>query len=126
MADCALRDEFAAQRQAIGDVAIVGDSQAASGKFGKEWLDVTQDGFARGGIADMAEGRAPLQAVDDFFAGEMIADEAHAPFGVKAFAVKSDDARGFLAAMLKGMEAKCREGRRIGMTKDAKDAAFFA
>jgi hypothetical protein len=35
----------------------------------------------------------------------VIADQTHAPFGVKAFAVKGNNARGFLAAMLKRVEA---------------------
>ena len=53
-------------------------------KFGKQRLDIAQDGFAGGGIADMAEAGAALQAVDDLLAGEMIADQAHAAFGVES------------------------------------------
>ena len=55
----------------------------------------------------------------------MIADQAHAAFGVKAFAVKGDDAGGFLAAMLKGVEAECGERCRIGVAINAEDTAFF-
>ena len=57
LADGALRDQLAAQRQAIGEVAVVGDRKAARGEFGKERLHVAQDGLAGGGIAHMAERR---------------------------------------------------------------------
>jgi hypothetical protein len=40
-------------------------------------------------------------------------------------AVEADDARGFLAAMLKGVQAKGGERGGIGMVKDAEDAARF-
>ena len=55
----------------------------------------------------------------------MIADQAHAAFGIKAFAVKGDDAGGFLAAMLEGVEAEGGERCRIGMAVNAEDTAFF-
>jgi hypothetical protein len=56
----------------------------------------------------------------------MIADQAHAAFGVKALAVKGDDAGGFLAAMLKGVEAEGCQRCRIGVAINAEDTAFFA
>ena len=55
----------------------------------------------------------------------MIADQAHAAFGVKAFAIKGDDACGFLAAMLEGVKAERCERCRIGMAINAEDTAFF-
>jgi hypothetical protein len=55
LANGTLADEFAAQRQAVGDIAIVGDSEAARRKFGKQRLDIAQDGLAGGGIADMSK-----------------------------------------------------------------------
>ena len=36
----------------------------------------------------MAQGHATLQAIDDFFAGEMITDETHAAFGIETVTVK--------------------------------------
>ncbi len=104
----------------------MGNGEAARRKFGKQRLDIAQDGFAGRRIAHMAKARAALQAVDDLLAGEMIADEAHAAFGMEAFAVEGDDAGRFLAAMLKGVEAECGERCRIGMAVNAEDAAFFA
>jgi hypothetical protein len=55
----------------------------------------------------------------------MIADQAHAAFSVKAFAIEGDDAGGFLAAMLKGVKSECGERRRIGVAINAEDTAFF-
>jgi hypothetical protein len=34
----------------------MGDREAAAMQFGEERLDVAQDGLARGGVADMADG----------------------------------------------------------------------
>ena len=66
LANGALADEFAAQRQAIGDVAIVGNGEAAGRKFGKQRLDIAQDGFAGGGIADMAKAERPCRRLMTF------------------------------------------------------------
>jgi hypothetical protein len=74
----------------------------------------------------MAKARTALQAIDDFFTGEMIADETHAAFGVEALTIKRNDAGGFLAAVLQGMEAEGGERCRIGMAVDAEHTAFFA
>jgi hypothetical protein len=51
----------------------------------------------------MADGHNAGQALDHLTAGEGIADEAEAAFGMKAAAVEGDDAGGFLATMLEGV-----------------------
>jgi hypothetical protein len=117
---------FAAQRQAVGEVAVMGDCKTAGIEFGEERLDVAQDGFARGGVADMADGGGAGQALDHFAAGEGVADEAEAAFGMEALAVEGDDAGRFLAAMLEGVQAERGERRRIGMAVDAEYTAFLA
>ena len=73
----------------------------------------------------MAHRRHAGQPVDHLAAGEVIADEAHAAFGMEALAVERDDAGGFLAAMLQGVEAERRDGGGVGVSKNAEDAAFF-
>ena len=40
LANGALADELTAERQAIGDVAVVGHREAARRKFGKQGLDI--------------------------------------------------------------------------------------
>ncbi len=55
----------------------------------------------------------------------MVAHEAEAAFGVELLAVEAHDACRFLSPVLQGVQAQSREGRRIGVIEDAKDAAFF-
>jgi len=52
----AVLHEFTAQRQSIGEIAIVPNREAAGIELGEQWLDVAQDGGACRGIADMADG----------------------------------------------------------------------
>ena len=49
--------ELFAQRDAVGEVAVVADGEAAAFQFGEQRLHVAQDGFAGGRIADMTDGR---------------------------------------------------------------------
>ena len=57
LADAALRNQFAAQRQAVGEIAVMGHRQATGGEFGKQRLDVAENGFAGRRIAHMAQGQ---------------------------------------------------------------------
>src|SRR5262249_25211204 len=54
------------------------------------------------------------QAVDHLAAGEALAHEAHAALGVEALAIIGDDAGGFLAAMLQGVQSQRRDRRGLG------------
>jgi hypothetical protein len=74
----------------------------------------------------MADCHRAGQAVDHLAAGEGVADEAEPAFRMKAAAVIGDDAGGFLAAVLKGVEAERRDGGGIWVAVDAEDAAFLA
>ncbi len=71
-------DEIAAQGQAVCEIAVVGDGEAAGIQFGEEWLDIAQNGLAGGRIADMADRGLARQSLDRRGFGEMIADEAEA------------------------------------------------
>ena len=85
----AFAHQLAAQRQAVGEIAVVADGEAAGVQFGEQRLHVAQDGFAGGRIAHMADGDGAGQAVDHFAAGEGVADEAEAALGVEALAVEA-------------------------------------
>ena len=122
----AFAHELAAQRQAVGQVAVVADGEAAGFELGEQRLHVAQDGFAGGRIADMADRGGAGQAVDHLAAGEVVADEAHAALGVEALAVEGDDAGGLLAAVLERVQAERRDGGGVGMAEDAEHAAFLA
>src|SRR5262249_32939901 len=65
------------------------------------------------------------QAVDHLAAGEALAHEAHAALGVEALAIIGDDAGGFLAAMLQGVQSERRDRRGIGVAEHAEYAALL-
>ena len=118
--------ELAAQRQPVGEIAVVADRKTAGIELGEQRLHVAQDGGAGRGIADMADGDGAGQALDHFAAGEGVADQTEAAFAVEAAAVEGDDAGGFLAAMLKGVQSERGDGGGLGVAEDAEHAAFLA
>ncbi len=122
----AVAHELAAQRQAVGEIAVVADREAAAVEFGEQRLHVAQDGLAGGRIAHMADCRHAGQAVDHLAAGEGVADEAHPPLGMEALAVEGDDAGRLLAAMLERVQAERGDRGGVGMAEDAEDAALLA
>ena len=122
----AVAHQFAAQRQPVGEIAVMADRKAAGIELGEQRLHVAQDGGAGGGIADMADGGVAGQALDHLAAGEGVADQAEPAFAVKAAAVEGDDAGGFLAAMLQGVQSERGDGGGFGVAEDAEHAAFLA
>ncbi len=122
----AFGDEGAAQRKTVGEIAVVADRKAAAFELGEQRLHVAQDGFAGGGVADVAHRGGAGQAVDHLAAGKVVADQAHAAFGVEALAVEGDDAGGLLAAVLKGVQAERGDGCGVGVAEDAEHAALLA
>ena len=60
LADGAGGDQFAAQRQRIGEVAVVGDGEAAGVDVGEQRLHVAEDGVAGRRVAVVADGHAAL------------------------------------------------------------------
>ena len=118
-------NEFAPERQAVGEVAVVGDREAAGLEFGEQGLDVAQRRLAGRRVAHMADGRLARQAIDRRGAGKMIADQALATFRMKPHPVEGDDARRLLSAMLQGVQAERHDRRGVGMAEDAEDAAFL-
>ena len=126
LADRAVADEVAAQRQAVGEIAVMGDREAAAVELGEERLDVAQDGLAGGRVAHMADGREALEPLDGVAVGEAVADEAELALGMEDAAVEGDDAGRLLAAVLQGVQAERRDRRGVRVAEDAEDAAFLA
>ncbi len=124
--DRAFANQFAPQRLRIGEIAIVRDGEAARVQLREERLHIAQHGLAGRGVAHMADGRGAGQALDRALLGKMVADESQSALAVKAAAVKGDDARRLLAAMLERMQAQRGDRRGVGEIEDAKDAAIFA
>ncbi len=117
--------QLALERQRVGEVAVVGDGEAAAGKFGEQRLDVAQAVAAVGRVADVADGAVAGQAVDDLAGGEVVADEAGVALGMEGRAVEGDDAAGFLPAMLKRVQAERGQRRGVLMAEDAEHAALL-
>ena len=108
----------------VGDVAVVGDREAAAGEFGEEGLDVAQAFAACRRIARMADGAAALQPVHDRLLGEGVADQADMPLDVELGAVIGDDAGRLLSAMLQRMKPQRDDRGGVLPSEDAEHAAF--
>ena len=118
--------QFATQRQSVGEVAVVGNGEAAGIEFGEQRLHIPQDGAPGGGVAGVADSGAAGEAFDYLAAGEGVTDKAEPAFRVKAVAIEGHDAGSFLAAMLKCVKAKRSDRGGFGMAEDAEHAAFLA
>jgi len=118
--------QFAAQGQAVGEIAVMADGKAAGVELGKQRLHIAQDGCACRGVADMTDRDAAGQAFDDLAAGEGVADQPQPPLGMKPGSIVGDDAGGLLAAVLQGVETQSGDGGRRGMAKNAEHAALLA
>ena len=103
----------------------MGDGEAAEDEVGVERLHVPEDGVAGRGVAVVADGDAAGQAGDDLGVAEIVADQAHAAMRMEARAVVCDDPGRFLAAMLQGVQAECRDGGGVGHVPDAEHAALL-
>ena len=125
LAECAVADELAAKCEAVRQVAVMGDGEAAGLEFGEERLDVAENGLSGRRITVVADGGGAGQAFDDAGIGEVIADKTQTFLGVEALAVVGDDAGGFLAAMLEGVEAECGDRRGVRVSEDAEDTALL-
>ena len=119
-------NELPPEREPVGQIAVMGDREAAGLELGEQRLDIAQHGFAGGGIAHMADRGTPRQAVDGRRLGEVIADQPLAALRMEPGAVERDDARGLLAAMLQRMQPKRDDRGGIGVIEDAEDAALLA
>ena len=123
--DRAALHQVLAQGMGVGQIAVVGEGEAARAQFGEQRLHVAQGRLARGRIAHMADRRRALQAADDLLAGEDVADQAQIAVRVKLLSVPGDDARGLLPAVLQCMQAEHAVGGGIVMAENAEHAAFF-
>ena len=75
----AVAHQLAAERQPVGEIAVMADRKAAGIELGEQRLHVAQDGRAGGGIADMADREVAGQALDHLAAGKGVADQAQPP-----------------------------------------------
>ena len=117
---------LARKRARIGEIAVVGDGDAAAGQIGEQRLDVAHRRAARRRIAVVADGEGAFQVgrVRAVLA-EDVADQAGMALGDELALVVGDDAGGFLAAMLQRVQAEHGQRARVGMAENAEYAALL-
>jgi hypothetical protein len=119
-------DQLAPQRARIGQIAVMGDGEAARFEIGEQRLDIAQHGVAACRVPVVAHRRGTGQAADDVLAAEILPDLAERAMTVKLMAVEGDDTGGFLAPMLQCMQAERGQRGGIDVTVNAEDSAFLA
>ncbi len=113
-----------AQIDVVGQVAVVGQGDAAAFQVGVERLDIAQEAAAGGGVAGMADGRPAGQALDHVRSAEGFPDVAGLAVVMEALAVVAGDAAGLLAAVLQGVQAQRGEGAGRVVAEHAEHAAL--
>ena len=121
-----LLDQLAAERERVGQVAVVPERQAAEREVGVQRLDVAQQRRARGRVADVADRGVTGQRADHRLVAEVIADQPERPVAVEHPTVEADDAGRLLAAVLQGVQAEHGVGRGVVVAVDAEHAALLA
>ena len=122
--DGALRLQAAANLPGIGEGAVVADGDHQTAVLHHEGLGVDEHGGAGGGIAHVADGQMPRELIQDCGV-EDLGHQPQAPVHADPFAVAGDDAAGFLAPVLEGVEAEVGDAGRVRVPVDAEDAAVF-
>ncbi len=119
-------DQLLAEREGVGEIAVVGDGEPARIDVRIERLHVLERRLAGRRVAVVTDRHIALEAVDDAGLVEVVADEAEATLGVELGAVIGDDAGRLLAAVLERVQAERGQGRGIGVPKNTEDPAFLA
>ena len=112
------------QDTGIDQVAIMGNRNRTMGVFNDKGLGVLEMALSCGGIAVVADGTGPFQALDHLLF-EDIGHKTHLAMGDQDLAIRGDNAGGFLAAVLKGIEAKVNHVGCLGVAIDPHDSTLF-
>src|SRR5262249_39180609 len=86
-------------------------------------LSVQNSFVAGGGVPGMADGAVAGEVCDDA-RNENLLDFAHLSVDVEVVTIARDDAGGFLATTLDGIEGEVGEVGGFGMTEDAEDTTL--
>ena len=123
-------DQLPLDLEGVGQVAVMGDGDAADGEVAVEGLHVADRGLALGAggrVAHMADAGAAGKLGHGLGRGEGVPDIAEPLDHVEAAGlVMGDDAAGLLPAMLERVQAQRHEIRGVAGAVDAEQAAFFA
>ncbi len=102
-----------AQRQGVGEVAVVGDGEAAGVDIGKQRLHIASAPGRRWWSSGCGRGRCwPLRRRDDVGIVEVVADEAEAAFGMEVVAVVGARCRRPPGRDAGGRAGRARSSRR--------------
>src|SRR5713101_6032074 len=115
--------ELAAPLGGVREIAVVAEGDLALVAVDHDGLSVEQGFVARGRVARVADGEAARELCEHAWL-ENFFDFAHRAMDVQLFAVAGNDAGGFLAAMLQGVETEIGEVRRFRMAEDAEDTTL--
>src|SRR5215472_3680586 len=114
--------EFAAPLGGVGEVAVMAEGDFALVAIDHDRLRVEQGFVAGGGVARMADGKTAGKLREHSWLPENFFDFAHGAMDLQFRAVARDDAGGFLAAVLEGVETEVDKIRGFGVAEDAEDA----
>jgi hypothetical protein len=115
------------EQRSIYQVAVVRHGYLASGVFGQQWLTVHSAAGARRRIPDVPNRDRVCQLVENISAGSKDpADRTHAGIALDSLAVRRCDSSRFLPPMLKAVQTEISILDRVGVAKDAKQAAILS
>ena len=95
---------ISAEKGGVDEVAVVGDGDLSACEGKEQWLGVGFGASARGRVSAVAYGDAAANLFEGF-AIENLVDQSQSGVAEQVFAVGRNDARGFLASVLLGVEA---------------------
>ena len=125
--DASPLNELPLEGACIGEVAVVGNRDAALGNLGEDRLDVPKLRLgAAGRVPVVADRRIARQHADHLSRTERVAHPSLRPVGKELVAVETDDPGRLLAAVLEGVQSQRGNGRRVFRPEHAKDPALFA
>ena len=113
--------EFAAPLGGVGQVAVVAERDFAFVAVDHDRLSVEQRFVACGGVARVTDGEIAGKRIQDS-RGEDFFDFTHGAVEIELASVAGDDAGGFLAAMLEGVESEVGELGGLFVAEHAEDA----
>ena len=126
--DRAAIDKLASQGAGIGQVAVMGNGEAATIEISENRLNIADGRRTLCRIAVMADRGRARQAGSHVFTDEIVADEAGMAFIVEeaGFLIEAGNAAGFLTTMLEGVEAERGQNRGFRVAENTKNTAFLA
>ena len=108
----------------IGEVAVVGDGEAAIGEFGEERLHVAQARTAGGGVARVADGAVARQPLDHRRLVKVSPIRPDMAFDVELRAVDRRRCRPLPGRDAAARAGRARRWRGVRPAENAEDAAF--